>query len=383
MNILISPNAFKHGVTADRAATAIREGLMASKLRGHYECCPVGDGGDGTGQLIIQKCKGSITETVVYDPLKRMVKASFGVIEDGATAVIEMAAASGLSLLASDELNPLRATSYGTGELIKHALDCQVDKIIVTMGGSAVVDGGMGLLRALGIRFLDGKKEELHFPEELVSLCSIDISGIDRRVQSREIVVLCDVDNELLGNYGAAHVFGPQKGASPQQVQVLEHAMNRLSTVVLKEIGRDISSIKYGGAAGGAAAGIAGVLGAALVCGIDYFLDLVDFDTSLRKSDLLITGEGSIDEQTLNGKAPFGVASRGKKLGLPVIGMAGRVPLNHSDRLRAYFDVLLPIGNEPMGLDNAIRHTEANLVRTGRELGNLLTYNIHFTNDCR
>jgi len=373
MRILISPNAFKHSIDAEEAALAIQQGFMQSMLDCECECFPIGDGGDGTGELIIKRCAGQKISGATHDALGRGIKAVFGLIDDGTTAVIEMADASGIRLLKREELNPLIATSFGTGEQIKTALDKGAKKIIVGMGGSATVDGGSGILKALGIRFLNANKEELEgLPASLIELASIDVSEIDQRILESEVVVLCDVDNMLLGNNGAAAMFGPQKGASPEDVKKLNAALGKLSQVALQLTGKDMSAIKYGGTAGGAAAGLYALLNAELVNGIDYFLQLTAFDKALENTDLVITGEGSIDEQTLQGKGPFGVAFRAKLKGLPVIGLAGKVPVESNASLQKYFDVLMAIGNQPVDLSTALAGTANNLVRTSRELGNVL-----------
>ena len=373
MRILISPNAFKHSIDAEDAALAIQQGFMQSMLDCECECFPIGDGGDGTGELIIKRCAGQKISGATHDALGRGIKAVFGLIDDGTTAVIEMADASGIRLLKREELNPLIATSFGTGEQIKTALDKGAKKIIVGMGGSATVDGGSGILKALGIRFLNANKEELEgLPASLIELASIDVSEIDQRILESEVVVLCDVDNMLLGNNGAAAMFGPQKGASPEDVKKLNAALGKLSQVALQLTGKDMSAIKYGGTAGGAAAGLYALLNAELVNGIDYFLQLTAFDKALENTDLVITGEGSIDEQTLQGKGPFGVAFRAKLKGLPVIGLAGKVPVESNASLQKYFDVLMAIGNQPVDLSTALAGTANNLVRTSRELGNVL-----------
>jgi glycerate kinase len=284
-----------------------------------------------------------------------------------------MANASGVRLLKREELNPLLATSYGTGEQIKLALDRGAEKIIVGMGGSATVDGACGMLKALGIRFLDaGGKELLGLPGSLTALEAIDVSALDKRILDCEVIVLCDVDNRLLGDEGAAAVFGPQKGASPEDVKKLDAALARLAKVALQQTGKDITSVKSGGTAGGASAGLYAFLDAKLVNGIDHFLELTGFDAALEDTDLVITGEGSIDEQTLQGKGPFGVAYKAKEKGLPVIGLAGKVPLEPNKALQAYFDVLLSIGHQPSDLSAALAATAANLTRTALALGNLI-----------
>ncbi len=373
MHILISPNAFKHSLTAEEAASAIRKGLMQSKLDCTCECFPIGDGGDGTAKLIIKKCGGYHISAEVHDALGRKINASFGLIDKGKTAVIEMADASGIRLLQPEELNPLHATSYGTGEQIKSALDKGTEKIIIGMGGSATVDGGAGMLKALGVRFLGSNGVELvNLPASLTELVSVDLMGLDKRIRETEVIVLCDVDNMLLGKQGAAAIFGPQKGASVEDVHKLDAALSKLAEVTLQQTGKNISEIKYGGTAGGAAAGLYAFLDAKLVNGIDYFLQLTGFDKALENSDLVITGEGSIDEQTLQGKGPFGVAYCAKLKGLPVIGLAGKVPLERNVNLQKYFDVLLPIGHQPFDLQTALVSTADNLIRTAGELGDLL-----------
>jgi glycerate kinase len=257
--------------------------------------------------------------------------------------------------------------------MIRHALDRGVCKIILGIGGSATVDGGCGILQALGVRLLDGSGLVLEgLPERLTELSAIDLSGLDKRLSSCEIVVLCDVDNKLLGADGTACVFGPQKGASPSDVVKLDAALKKLADVVLEQLGVDMAAVERGGAAGGIAAGLYAFLNARLVNGIDEFLTITDFDKVLEDCDLLITGEGSLDEQTLNGKGPMGVAARAKARNIFVMGLAGRVPREVSPALDRYFDVMLPIGNEPMGLEEAMRATAVNLERTARGVGNLL-----------
>jgi len=373
MHILIAPNAFKNSLTATEAAAAIQQGLNNSKLNCTTECFPIADGGDGTGELIIKKCNGTLADVVVNDPLGRKLNATYGLIDSGKTAVIEMAAASGLRLLKADELNPMQTSSYGTGEIIKLALDRGVSKIILAMGGSATVDGGCGILSALGTRFLDNNDEPLPVtPESLTRMATVDTSGLDTRILNCEVVVICDVDNRLLGNNGAAAVFGPQKGATPQNVKELDAFLSKFNTLSQQQFGKNMSELKYGGAAGGATAGINAYLNAKLVNGIEYFLQLTGFDASLQKSDIVITGEGSIDVQTLQGKGPFGVAYMAKQHNIPVIGIAGKVPVDYDAALHQYFDVLMAIGNEPVDLNTAVKFTKDNLVRMGLEIGNLL-----------
>ena len=373
MHILICPNAFKNSLDARTVAGAIEKGLQQSLLSCTTQCFPIGDGGDGTGTLLTHLCGGTFTRTTVNDPLGTKITASFGLIDGQQTAVIEMAAASGLRLLSQDDLNPLHASSYGTGELIRTALAKGVKKILLCVGGSATVDGGCGILQALGIRFLDANRNELkHVPENLVHLAFIDLSGLDKRIAQCEFIILCDVANPLLGKNGSAAVFGPQKGASPKEVEQLEASLTQFNKVVLETMGIDMSCIPHGGAAGGTAAGLSALLKARTVNGINYFLEITGFDKALQKAHLVITGEGSIDLQTLEGKGPYGVAVRAKQKNIPVIALAGKVPLQNHAGLTACFNVLLAIGNEPADMHAAISSTHDNLVRTAKQVGYLL-----------
>jgi len=373
MRILVAPNAFKNSLAATDVAEAIRQGLEESKLQCTVDCFPVGDGGDGTAELILKYHNGSTISATIHDPLMRKISSSFGLMEEGKTAVIEMANASGLRLLQSNELDPLHTSSFGTGELIENAFDKGVNKIIMCIGGSATVDGAVGLLQALGFRFLDKDGKELtNMPETLINLEIIDFAGADKRIKQCKIIVLCDVENVLLGKEGAAVVFGPQKGAGPDDVKKLEASLTKLSNIIFKQTGKHISTIKSGGAAGGMAAGLAAFLNADLVNGIDYFLSLTKFDEALEGKDLVITGEGSIDMQTLHGKGPFGVARRAKQKEIPVIGLAGKIPVERIASLEQYFDVLLSINIEETGLSYALLQTKQNLKRTSKNIGDLL-----------
>jgi glycerate kinase len=373
MHILIAPNAFKNSLPADAAAAAILEGLEQSALTFTAECFPVGDGGDGTGDLLMTRLDAGKVASSARDPFGRSRSTYYGLTSDHKTAIIEMANASGLRLLDSAALDPLNASSIGTGDLLRSALAQQPGRILLCMGGSATVDAGIGILSALGIRFLDATGEALPpSPIHLTRLTSIDTSGLDRRLLNMELTILTDVDNPLLGPNGAAAIFGPQKGAGPEAVEKLEAALQQFAAVVKSQLGIDLFALRSGGAAGGAAAGLHGLLGARLVHGIDYFLDITGFDKALARAQCVITGEGSIDEQTLQGKGPFGVASRAKKKGIPVIGLAGRLPTKRHPGLDDYFHALLPINHTPLALPAALTHTAANLTATARAVGSLL-----------
>lgn len=356
MHILIAPNAFKNSLGADKAAEAISKGLHQSRLSCTTTCFPVADGGDGTGALLVEHLKGMRMPVMVHDPLGRMIEASIGITDNGQTAIIEMADASGLRLLQRSEYDPLLTSTFGTGELIREAIHRNVSRIIICIGGSATVDGGIGMLQALGVKFT-GKNE----------LTAIDISGMIKKPATTEIVVLCDVTNALLGSEGAAAVFGPQKGASPEDVQLLEKKLTRLRDMVLAATGKDMAALKHGGAAGGIAAALHTFLDAKLVNGIDYFLAITDFEKELQKANMVITGEGSMDIQTLQGKGPFGVFQKAEKYSIPVVGMAGRIA--DEEKLLPYFIKLIPINEDDTDMETALKNTWSNLERTARLLG--------------
>lgn len=390
MHLLIAPNAFKNALPADQVAAAIQRGVARSRLPATMETFPVGDGGDGTGDLLIRHLKGQNMPVIAHGPFGQKIKTHWGLVtgsvpafeapadgvaqQDRATpgriAIIEMANASGLRLLDPERLNPLQASSRGTGELICAALECEAKTIIIGMGGSATVDGGAGILQSLGARFLDRSGQTLNdLPAELASLHSIDTSAIHHRLGETELIVLCDVENPLTGPNGAAAIFGPQKGASPDAVRQLEAGLRQFASVVAGQTGKDITALARGGTAGGAAAGLYGLLSARLVSGIDYFLDITNFNAALDRSTVVITGEGNIDDQTLEGKAPFGVALRAQTHGIPVIAFTGKTPSNPYP-LHLVFDQIISINPAEIELKEALEETADNLERTAMEWAN-------------
>jgi glycerate 2-kinase len=375
MHILIAPNAFKNSLDAAKVAEAINSGLHKSTLSCTTTCFPVADGGDGTAGLLIDHLGGQLIQAIVKDPLSKKISSSFGWIERDKTAIIELAAASGLRLLKPDQYDPLITTTEGTGELIIEALNKDAAKIILCIGGSATVDGGTGILKAVGIKFFDAEGNELDVrPASLSSLAEIVLTGIDKRIENTEIIILCDVENPLLGPNGAAAVFGPQKGASGKDVQLLEAGLTKLRDVVSSKTGKDIALIKHGGAAGGVAAALNALLNARLVNGIDHFLEVTEFEKELKKADIVITGEGCIDQQTLHGKGPFGVAKRAKEFSLPVIGIAGRVEVADDQSYKQYFDRLISINENKADLEAAIKSTYTDLEKTAQQLGDLVNF---------
>jgi glycerate kinase len=368
MHIVIAPNAFKGSLSATKAAECIRNGLQDSGLSCRLTCRPVADGGDGTVPLLVDGLGGTMIRATVDDPLGRPVKASYGWTEQSRTAFIALSDASGLKLLTPSERDPLRANTRGSGQLISVALDRGARRLVIGVGGSATVDGGTGLARALGIRFFQQNGTEItDLPRGLDVLASVRTGELDPRISQCEVTVLCDVKNILLGPAGAAEIFGPQKGADAATVAELERCLERLDRVYFTGTGIRMSELAGGGAAGGAAAGLAAFLGARLVSGIDFFLDAFHFDELLDDTDLVITGEGAIDGQTLEGKAPFGVACRAKAKGVPVVVMAGAV--EHFPGEQQYFDRLIAVNPPGQTVTEAMGHTADSLYQAGLKLG--------------
>jgi len=322
--VAIAPDSFKGSMTAMEAASRIEEGLKRVLSGAVCRKIPMADGGEGTVQAIVDATGGKFLKRTVADPLGRPVKATFGLSGDGKTAVLEMAAASGLELLKPRERNPLKTSTTGTGELIRHALDLGVHKILIGIGGSATNDGGIGMARALGVRFLDDRGRAV--PEgggALVRIARIDMAGIDPRLAGVDVEVACDVDNPLTGRHGAARVYGPQKGATPSMVTQLDAGLRHLAGVIKRDLGVAILKIPGSGAAGGLGGGLMAFLGGRLRPGVDIVIDIVDLARRLKGCDLVITGEGRMDHQTVSGKTPAGVAKAAKVQGLPVIAICG------------------------------------------------------------
>lgn len=372
MKIVLAPNSFKNSLDAWSAAVAMKDGFSSSLLEPDCLLFPVADGGDHTVDVINQWFNGKLIRAKVYDPLGRETEAVWSLIKDGSTAVIEMAKASGLALLNREELDPMAANTYGTGQLILSALDHGVKEIILGIGGSATVDAGLGMILALGAKFTDEQQNEIgEYANPVVHLDSINPGGLDKRLKDVRIKVMCDVDNPLLGPDGAAMVFGSQKGASENDVHKLEQYLKHFSSLVKKITGKDFSTMPCGGAAGGISVSLKAFLNAEMVNGIDYLLEIMEFEQSLQGADLLVTAEGRADNQTLAGKGPAGVAHKAAQYGVPTILLAGEVEDIQS--LNTLFQAVFPVTNGIVSLDHALEHTPDDLQRTCHQLGNLLS----------
>lgn len=368
--IAIAPNAFKGTLTAQQAGDAISRGLHAASPQFKTRVIPMADGGDGTMEAIVQATGGRIVRTKVRDPLGRVITACFGITGDGRTAIIEMALASGLSLLSPRERNPLKTSTLGTGDLIRAALDRGVSEIVLGIGGSATVDGGMGMAQALGIRFLSATGKSL-VPggAYLEKIDRIDQANLDPRLKHVAIRVACDVDNPLCGSHGAAAVFGPQKGATSAMVKMLDTGLRNFARVVKRTTGVSVLHVPGAGAAGGLGGGLIGLFGAILVPGVDLVMQAIRLKEQLAGCDWVITGEGRMDGQTLYGKAPAGVARVAKHLRIPVLAICGSTgPGVETLRTIGIRDVY-PCVTSPMTESQLRRGAVTRLERCARDVG--------------
>ncbi|WP_409296295.1 glycerate kinase [Peribacillus sp. SCS-26] len=369
MKIVIAPDSFKESLTALEAVHAIETGFKSIFPDAEYCRLPMADGGEGTVQSLVDATGGRIEDRTVTGPLGKPVKAFFGLSGDGQTAVIEMAAASGLHLVPPAERNPLVTTTRGTGELIAAALDTGVKHIIIGIGGSATNDGGAGMIQALGGRLLDALGKEIGpGGGTLRELATIDLSGLDVRLQDVRIEAACDVDNPLTGRSGASAVFGPQKGASPEMVELLDQNLTHFADIAEKALGRSFRNSEGAGAAGGLGAGLLAFLHAELKRGVQIVLEAVRFEEAVKDADFVITGEGRIDSQTIHGKTPIGVAKAAKKYGVPVIAVAGSLSRDSEVVLEHGIDALFTIVPGITTLTDAFEHAGEYMERTARSI---------------
>ena len=378
MKLVIAPDSFKESLDAEGVARAIAKGIESTLTDVDIHCVPVADGGEGTTEALIAATSGKQHTAEVTGPLGGSLNAIWGVLghQEGVplTAVVETAAASGLDKRLPEQRDALTASTYGTGELILKALDQGARRIIMGLGGSATNDGGTGLLRALGAKFLDAAGHELaEGGAALADLDRIDLTGFDPRLAETEFLVACDVDNPLLGERGASAIFGPQKGATPEQVQQLDDALTRLADVSADLLGKDLRDRAGAGAAGGLGYALVQFLDARLAPGIDLVLEAVDFHKTLEGADLVITGEGRMDGQSLSGKTPVGVARWAKQHDLPVIALCGSIGEGAEGVHEVGIDALFSVVPGVCSLEEALANGAENLERTGAQIGRLLS----------
>ncbi|WP_087016560.1 glycerate kinase [Thaumasiovibrio subtropicus] len=372
MKIVIAPDSYKESLTAMQVADAMEAGFRHVFPDAEYLKLPMADGGEGTVQSLVDASGGEIIHCEVTGPLGNKVEAFYGLMGEGETAVIEMAAASGIHLVTPEQRNPLITTTFGTGELIKAALDRGVKHIIVGIGGSATNDGGIGMAQALGVSFTDADGNALgHGGGELGRLAKIDMSQIDPRLASVRLEVACDVDNPLCGDKGASAVFGPQKGATPDMVATLDANLAHYAEVINAQLERDIANSPGAGAAGGLGAALLGLLDASLRPGIDIVMDAVALDKQVQGADLVLTGEGRMDSQTVHGKTPIGVARTAKQHQIPVVGIAGSITpdshIVHDHGIDAVFSVV----PSAMDLPHALAHAAEFVEQTAHNVAQL------------
>ncbi len=367
MKIVIAPDSFKESLTALQVADAIEAGMREVWPDATYVKLPVADGGEGTVQAMIDATGGRRVDVRVTGPLGQAVDAFYG--EAGGIAVIEMAAASGLEGVPPDLRDPRTATSRGTGELIRAALDAGARRIVLGVGGSATNDGGAGMLQALGVRLLDADGKDIGpGGAELARLDRIDACGLDPRVRETEFRIACDVDNPLTGPRGASAVFGPQKGATPAMVAQLDAALAHYADVIRRDLGQDIAQSPGAGAGGGIAAAMVVFLEGRLKPGIEIVLDAVGLDAAVRDADLVVTGEGRIDGQTVHGKTPMGVANVARRHGKPVVAIGGSLAVD-ADAVHAHgIEVVVAAVARPCSVAEALAAGADNLRRAARNL---------------
>ncbi|EJJ0546862.1 glycerate kinase [Cronobacter sakazakii] len=359
--IVIAPDSFKESLSAMDVAKAIEAGFREIYPQASYVCVPMADGGEGTVEAMVAATGGQIITTPVTAPLGNKVDGFFGLLGDGETAVVEMAAASGLHLVPTAQRDPRITTSYGTGELILAALERGVKAIIIGIGGSATNDGGAGMMQALGARFLDGEGCELApGGAALARLERLDLSALDPRLAQVSVTAACDVDNPLCGEKGASAVFGPQKGATPAMVTELDAALRRFGEQLEAATGKAIISAPGAGAAGGMGAALLGMLNAELRPGIEIVIESLGLAQAVRDADLVITGEGRLDSQSIHGKTPVGVARVAKQFQRPVVAIAGSLTpdyqIVHEHGIDAAFSVIDRIVTLQEALDDAARN---------------------------
>lgn len=372
MKIVIAPDSYKESLSALEVATAIERGFREIWPEADYVKLPVADGGEGTVDAMIAATQGRLIHVDVTGPLGEPVNAFYGISGDEQCAFIEMAAASGLEQVPPAQRNPLKTTSWGTGELIRHALDNGVRHIIIGIGGSATNDGGAGMVQALGAKLLDRDDNPIApGGGALETLARIDIRELDSRLADCHIEVACDVSNTLIGEKGASAVFGPQKGATKEMIAQLDSGLEHYAQLIARDLDIQVLELAGGGAAGGMGAGLYAFCGAQLRQGIEIVTDALKLDEQIADADLVITGEGRIDSQTIHGKVPVGVARIAKRYNKPVIGIAGSLTADvgvvHEHGLDAVFSVIYTICTLEEALDNAaenVRMSARNIAAT-------------------
>ncbi|MDN5322176.1 MAG: glycerate 2-kinase [Clostridia bacterium] len=367
--IVIAPDSFKGSMSAKEVADAIERGIKSVLTNAEIIKIPMADGGEGTVETLVDATSGQIIKLNVLDPLGSETEAYFGILGDGSTAVIEMALASGLTMVPRDKRNPLFTTTFGTGQLIKAALDNGCRELIIGIGGSATNDGGVGMAQALGIKFLNNKGQEISFGGgNLLNIDKIDLKNMDKRVKDCKFKVACDVDNPLCGPKGASYVFGPQKGATPEMVKYLDENLSHLAEVIKRDMGIDVKNEPGAGAAGGLGAGLMAFCNAQLQRGIELVIEATKIEEKIKGADLVITGEGQMDYQTAHGKTPYGVAQVAKKRNVPVVALVGSIGAGVEVLYEKGIDSIFSIVEGPMSLEECMEQGAILIERTANRV---------------
>ena len=381
MKVVIAPDSFKGSMTALCAAEAMEIGLRRVFPCAEIEKVPMADGGEGTVQSLVDATGGKIIIERVLDPLGVEIDAQYGALGDGMTAVIEMAAASGLTLVPPGKRNPLVTTTYGTGQLIQAALDRGCRKLIIGIGGSATNDGGAGMAQALGAGLLTASGKQVKWGGGgLGNLVSIDISEMDQRLAATETVVACDVNNPLTGARGASHVYGPQKGATPEMVKLLDANLAHFDKILRRDLRKCVGAIAGAGAAGGLGAGLLAFLNATLKSGVEIVMEATKLEQKIEGANLVITGEGEINFQTVFGKTPVGVAALAKTHNIPVIAIAGSISNDADGVYDAGIDAMIDIVPEPMPLEVAIKNAATLIAAAAERAGRMVAIGLRMHN---
>lgn len=382
MKVLIASDSYKGSLSALDVGNAIKRGISKSNININTVVVPMADGGEGTVQSLIYGTSGSLIVASVQDPLGRIVESFYGVLGNKKTAIIEIAAASGLTLLKTEEYDAKVASSFGVGQLIKDALNRGCEEIILGLGGSATNDAGTGMLKALGVNFLDSKKNNIGLGGlELSKIESIDVSDLDPRIKKVKFIVASDVDNPLCGDNGASKVYGGQKGASINEIEKLDDALLHFSEIVKRDFFIDKKDVSGAGAAGGIGYAAITFLNGELKSGTEIVMEMTNLEQKIKDADLVITGEGRIDYQTAFGKAPLGVAKLAKSKGKPVIAIAGSLGENYNVLYSKGFDGIFSIINRPMSLNEAIDNAEQLLENLSESIiRTLSSYKTHILN---
>lgn len=371
MKIVLAPDSFKGNLTSMQVATALEKGIRRVIPNAKCIKVPMADGGEGTVQSLVDGSGGKFIRKKVVGPAGKPVMARYGLLADGKTAVIEMAEASGLPYVKGKEKNPMKTTSFGTGELILDAIKKGAGKIILGIGGSATTDCGAGMAQAIGVKFLDKDGKELKKYAAggmLDKVARIDVSNIDKSIAKTQIIVASDVENPLFGKKGAAYVFGPQKGATPAMVKTLDDNLKYFGNLIKKDLGKDISMLKGAGAAGGLGAGLVAFTGAKIKSGISIVVDATRLKKHIKGADLVITGEGRVDSQTAFGKTPAGVAKAAKKYNVPTVAIGGGITDDAREVFTHGIDGLASACARDMNLDEAIKNSKEHLANAAERV---------------